>query len=408
MERLVGRLRMLLASVMVAGSLAGCGDDLGGGPPDEVEDPLVVLDMKVFVGPDWLEFESRERDRACECNGDFAESGQCTAFTDVPGCRCDPPPATCLREARIEREGRVIASKPYDPLFGGGWFSLPDLASTGDDELVLEGCGGEARIPLPRRELDEPVVTQIEHGIQQATFHWEPGQSPTPATGIASVGHTYGANICHGDDGGETSVPIGRDARTASVAFALVGERGEVDTAIGQARLWELRGTSLADTIFPAVMEDGRLSLPSTQAVLTLDPAQPTGDWPQRPEVVVDLVAFDLSADPPLLEIQGRLLPHEFEIFHYRAGPKEDFFALGQPDLPYQGSFAHVQPTAEFAVGRPLREGEVNTYRIEVGPVTLEREERPPLELSFSLGLELPAISQPDPTSGSRPPRAEP
>ncbi len=76
---------------------------------------------------------------------------------------------------------------------------------------------------------------------------------------------------------------------------------------------------------------------------------------------------------------------------------RRDLTPITSPgDQAASAVFPHVEPTGQLVIGDALLEGEANVYQLDFGPVTLEREGGgPPLELTVSLTLELPTISQP-------------
>ncbi len=392
MQQIAGWTRGFIAVVTVALSHTACGDAEGRG---EDEDPRVMLDVNLFLGRGGLSFDARERDRPCDCAGEYPQPGECSYITDAASCTCAPAPATCLREFRVERDGKVIASGEYDhPELGGDGLTVPELESTDGNVLVLEGCGGSARVPLPRQDAVEAVVTSISHDDDGAIFHWEPGT--VPATGLACVGGPLGGPCCRGVESGETTVPAGPTYSPGWVYFAQMSGGESVDTPIGAVRLWQLRSTELADVVFPAFLEDGRLSLPATYASLALDsPDPPSGPWDPEPGLMIELAALELGP-PQLLELDGTLSAYGSTSFHYRAGETEDSLTIGDPISSFSAVFPHVEPTGQLVIGDALLEGEANVYQLDFGPVTLESDTGvPPLELTVSVTLELPTISQP-------------
>jgi hypothetical protein len=401
---MAGSSRNTVALLLAATTLAACSDSGSEDAEDaedadsvEVDDPLVVLDIELLVGRESVVFFASERDRPCDCsNRSFPTPGQCTILTDYTYCDCEPAPASCLREMRVEREGQVIASQAYDPgSLGLGSMAVPELASSTGNELVLEGCGATARIPLPQVSLGEPVVTRISHDDEEVTFHWE---ADGAETGLGTMGRGFGADACHGDQPGETRVPLVVTSLGWPWAhFTAVAGGDTVETPLGRVRVWQIRDTELADVMITGVLDNGRLFLSQPDARLTFDtPIDPAGPWDDEPEVIVEYAELDVSVDPPLLGVRALLGPHFVDVFEYRAGPTEDRVAIIEPHRSRSAVIPHVEASGDFALGRALREGELNTLDVEVGPIVLEPDgEGPQLELGFSLHLEMPTISEP-------------
>jgi hypothetical protein len=205
----------------------GCSDTAG---PD--------LAMNVRVHTEGLFLYARELGSDCTCTaGEWPEPGECVSSSDGVSCTCEPAPASCLDRFRIERAGAVLADGPYDSDLGGGEPLSADLA-TSPTELVVTGCGGQARIPLPAvADLPQPTIEQVTDDGQALTIAWS--STPAAASALVTGGDGFVSRVCH-DLTGAVDLPsvraeLAEEARVSVHAFTAPES---VDTPLGEARIW--------------------------------------------------------------------------------------------------------------------------------------------------------------------------
>lgn len=205
------------------------------------------LTMNVRVHTEGLFLYARERGSDCTCTaGEWPDPGDCVGASDGVSCTCEPAPASCLQHFRLEREGVVLADEPYASELGGGEHLSADLSNSPTD-LVVTGCGGQARIEIPAvADLPKPSIDQVTDDGQALRITW----SSTPAAPSALVigGDGFVARVCH-DLTGAVDLPSVRAelAEEAHVSVHAFTAPASIDTPLGQARVWA--GGRTTDTI---------------------------------------------------------------------------------------------------------------------------------------------------------------
>jgi hypothetical protein len=213
----------ILRACSIALLVAGCSNG-----------PVTLLDLDIRVDDDSVAVYAREVERACTCSaGEFPAVGTCETSSDGISCTCDPPPATCLESFRIERGDQVVHEEPYDRFIEFGYQHLAVVTDPGD-ELVIEGCGGEARIPLGDDAFPRPTITDLEITTSSLELAWTTDGPATSA--LVSMSDGFGGALCHDAFAGSFS-DAGYHGLTRYVSVDAVVRR-EVTTELGQARVW--------------------------------------------------------------------------------------------------------------------------------------------------------------------------
>lgn len=369
-----------LLLVLFASVACGCGND------------VTRLDMDIELGSNYIAIYLTEPDRPCKCSGDsWPKPGKCVDVSDVIYCECDPYPGSCLKSLRLEKEGEVVTEVVPD--FYSGYMSLytGGLSPSFEYFLVLEGCGSSARIPIPNEAFPEPVITGVENDEYTLTVRWSSAEQAIGSIGLVG---TLGGDKCHDVSEGITRMPcrtfLGAQDRLWMYVF---DGGGEINTALGTARIWRGANSSL-ELYFPRKKENGLWSLPTwwrPDISVNID-----GEESEGPLVLLS-ADVDVGESEPLVDLEGLANTNggEFQSFGFRytAGMGTDWLQIQTQDV-FVGEFSHIIPVDGLDLGRP----DNDTFVLEAGPVTLQREGDPAttMDVSFSLtwNMEIP-VSRP-------------
>ena len=221
-------------------ALLGCAAfGCGGSDPD--------LAMNVRVDAEGVVVHARELGSDCTCtSGEWPQPGECVTSSDGVSCTCDPAPASCIDSLRIERAGTVLAEGSYDAELGGGERLTADLAIS-PGELVVSGCGGEARIAIPAVVgLPQPSIDAVTDDGEVLRIAWS--SAPVAASALVGGGDGFVFSACHVTTGTvdlpSVRAQLAEEARVSVHAFA---GPATVETPLGQASVWA--GVRVDDTV---------------------------------------------------------------------------------------------------------------------------------------------------------------
>jgi hypothetical protein len=181
--------------VCAVATAAACGGEAPRGDLDaEAADP--ELDLFVLVSDRTVYISAREVDRPCSCSiGEVPPISECVSTSDAIECDCSPHPADCLERLRLEEGGERIASGGVSGYAGTGQVSANDgLLTRTDIELIVIGCGGEARIPLTPSEPPIPTLSSVEDTESGVRVVWT--TTPAQAGAFLSLDAGYGGPVC--------------------------------------------------------------------------------------------------------------------------------------------------------------------------------------------------------------------
>ena len=215
--------------------LLSCG---GGGDGDGA--PLTLLSMNVVVDESGLVFYPREVARACVCSaGEWPEIGECVSGQDGLSCQCEPAPADCLDSIRVEQEGALLgewayASTSRDAAYSV-WVPVEGLVALSAATVLVEGCGGSARLPLQAPSNPIPTIVGRTFDGTMVTVEWS--SDPPAASALVSAGDGFAASTCHVAAGVNPSYAPGGDGRFVVDMHAFAAPVVQ-ETDLGSARLW--------------------------------------------------------------------------------------------------------------------------------------------------------------------------
>jgi hypothetical protein len=214
--------------------------------PAACDGAITSLVVDVRRSDDAITILADEPERACECSFGFPSPGSCRASSDALECACDPWPADCLESVAIREGDDVVASTRWREESSTGASLLAE--QTGDVELEIRGCGGEARIPIPQEPRPHPTIeaTAVEGEPNAQLLTWT---SDIPAaTQLISLGDGYVGETCHesGDSGTRQVEADSEDVHFRVTALAPVVEH---EVAFGTIRVWS--GNSALFTLSP-------------------------------------------------------------------------------------------------------------------------------------------------------------
>lgn len=175
--------------------LVGCGGGDGGGIT-ELELEVVITDANVIV-------HAYEPERSFECNQKvWLEPGGCDETSDAFSCETEPH-AHCIEALHVEESGTVIGEGVYDADVQDGFVAVVS-APTRDLELVVTGCGGEARIPITATALPAPAILDVSTAGSDMVVQWS--SDDATATGVVGWDSGFGGPRCHVERGQTTSL----------------------------------------------------------------------------------------------------------------------------------------------------------------------------------------------------------
>ncbi len=166
---------------------------------DPAPHPVLVqpkVELRILAGAGRAIVYAREPDRPCRCNwGEFPVVGMCEGISDTPKCACDPTPASCIERIAVESEGETLGAVVTDTRREGLELELdlPGLATSVAPQLVVEGCGGRAEIPLGTPG-PMPTVTVTRASENVGHVEWTNDRPSTSAMLANSFG-VY-AEVC--------------------------------------------------------------------------------------------------------------------------------------------------------------------------------------------------------------------
>jgi len=314
--------RCAVTLVMV---VMGCGGSSSAtdASPDAV--PLSRLAIDVRLTPSVAVIYIQDLDRNCDCTiGNWPAPGECEGDNDGIFCSCDAPgtgegydfPGSCLASIRLERDGVVLAETTYQDSLPQ-WFLQSDEFYSGPGlEMVFDGCGGSARVPLPA---SAPPVTTVERVATTSQHIWYDWADPRDANdSFLHHGNGLGGAYCHEFTPGTTVVAVPavfpRDGLYTTFA-ALIPE--DHDTQLGPVHVWT--GSShVANHLRKLTkQENGEWSWQPSAGDATYVDATYNG---MPMEWWLHDVAFDMSGPEPLIRLRSEVGID----LTYEAGPVMD------------------------------------------------------------------------------------
>jgi hypothetical protein len=357
--------------------------------PDAWPPSTAPLDIDAVVtwGGDpvhaWLSMYPREQQRECLCNAEWPPLDECVEVHEQGECTCWPHPATCLDSIRAERDGAVIGGgSAFIP--GYVSFDLPELEDDSETtELVLDGCGGSARVPLPAEPILVPQVDTIAFTDDEVLLTWT---SPSPH-GEVSVWCTSEGNATGCVLPATSPARIPRDELCDSISFAVVDGGDSVDTELGTVRVWRQHAINSFNAVyFPEQLDGGRRGLPTnafspqTSNIEANVELLVDGGGVERVAVVIE-ASVVLGPDVDSSLAFTALVEHRFELI---AGATTDRLRVSIDGDWYAGEVAHVDPDDGIDIGHYRDE----LYSIDIGPVTLINESNANETAEASLAID--------------------
>jgi hypothetical protein len=346
------------------------------------------LEVDVVVDPDAVLVYVREADRACTCTDEWPGPGSCHLADDVIQCSCAPAPGSCLTSVRLEQSGIVLtAVQPSPDLATWGYFQLDTpWGRAGGAQLVLDGCGGTARVSLPVQAPSAHQLTELRSNVDTLRLQWSGSTEATSS--MAAISDLHNRPHCHRETGGVTDVGSDIDRRRRVWVTLRTMQSTTETTALGQVRVWNAATSRHHDVLFPAPRQDGRWDLYDRNRLddftptlsLNIDGVAETRGM--RP----DLAAVDTAGAAPLIELAD-------QDFGYAAGSVTDSLWLRHQGKRYTASFPHVAPTQPIALGSP---GGARVSLL-LGPVTMTADDSSgaTITASATIDWELGAVAAP-------------
>ncbi len=330
-------------------------------PAQPAPPPPQRIDLDVVVHADAVQVVL-DTQGACDCpRGEWPAADACVEWTDHGGCSCDP--AACIDGVRLERgalRGDVDLGGASTEASVGVAYGVDralDPALHGDVVLVVEGCGGVARVPLSLQAPPVPRVVDYVADADSARLLYE-SDDPT-AAGTATIACSsggFGGTCCRQPYAANGAVVV--DA--PSIRRALYGEwsvtqlagGATTTTDIGDVRVWRSAQGRSPTFTGVVVAGDGRFAVPAP--FVLLDGTQWSG---RDAEATIDLGAPDPAST---LRIVARISSGEpIPRLDYTAGIAEDYLVVFDGAVAREASFAHA------AFDGPL------PFGLDTGPVEL-------------------------------------
>jgi hypothetical protein len=175
--------------------LAACSESM----PTIVDEAEVFrpLDLRVISAPAMVVVYAREPERPCSCeNGDFPELGMCARTSDILSCTCEPAPAFCIHRIAVESEGRVLAEYLRADHSAGEevYLLVPELQTVSAPQLVVDGCGARAEIPVGGPGPQPTITTTSRTPEDRLRVDWTTDRPP--ASSIAMVNSGFSGQRC--------------------------------------------------------------------------------------------------------------------------------------------------------------------------------------------------------------------
>lgn len=195
-------------------------------------DSTAGLRLTIVVEDRLVHVHAREMDRPCTCSaGELPALGTCERQSDAVSCTCDPPPADCLSDVWLTRDGAVVADSRF---YGVGYAQLQVAdALTSDATLAVRGCGGEARVSIAAGTPPEPMIVSALDDGSRVSVVWSADAS---ASALVSLHNSDAGTVCHAG-----SSPVLFDSPRGSadhlVIVRTLSQAAEVSTDLGVARV---------------------------------------------------------------------------------------------------------------------------------------------------------------------------
>lgn len=383
-------------------ALVACGDGSGGADavprPDAWPASTAPLDIDAVVtwGGDpihaWLSMYPREAERPCLCNAEWPPFDACVTVHEQGSCTCWPYPAVCLDSISAERGGSFIAgASAFIP--GYVSFDLPGLEDDSEvTELVLGGCEGSARVPLPSEPVLLPTVDTIEFTDTEVLLTWT---SPT-AHGEVSVWCTSEGNATGCVLPADSPARIPRDELCDSISFAVVDGGDPIDTELGTVRVWRQHAINSFNAVyFPEELDGGRRGLPTNAFAPQSSNIEPlvelvvNGSGEQQEAVVIDASVVLGPQIDTTLQLTA-LATHRFVL---ATGPATDRLRVNYNDVWYAGEVAHASPSDGIEIGYYRDE----LYVVDLGALTLTSEANgtDTIDVSLSIDWNMGIVARP-------------
>lgn len=184
---------------------------------------------------DSITIVAEEPDRPCRCSFGFTPPGSCRSGSDILECDCEPWPADCLDRVTIFEGGDVLDSTGWREGSTSGASLVAER--TGDIELAISGCGGEARIPIPQEPRPRPAIqsSDVDGEPDQRIVTWT---SDLPAASqLISLTDGYVGVTCH-ESGGSGARQVTVESEQVYFHVTALAPVVEHDTELGPIRVW--------------------------------------------------------------------------------------------------------------------------------------------------------------------------
>ncbi len=210
------------------------------------------LSVDVLVKDTYLTVYVSEPNRPCRCGFErWPTLDKCGYTTDAGYCECAPPPGDCLESVRVERGGQTVAA--MENWFGMNTYEgrVTDLFDAAPSELVLEGCGSVARVPLPNAPYPKPMLTGLSVIGDELFVEWSSLIDPPYAFGHVNGG--TGGPWCITDKAGP--IAMGQSyfipGRWVFASVTAAELTRYAATGIGDVRVWHSATDARRNIPFP-------------------------------------------------------------------------------------------------------------------------------------------------------------
>lgn len=367
------------AATPLVALVAACGAEA----PPEV---IARFDIDIVVSYSTVTLRLRDVSQPiCEPDQYFPRPGECAAYTDTDSCGTGDRDV-CLTRVAVERDGFELASGELRSWFHSIQIVDPEesLFTRGEVELVIEGCGGDLRVPLGAPTTAPPRLTDLTIDGSYVRG-WV---APTGATGTwASLANGGGGEACQepSDRTWRVRPLVTFDSRADLYLGAIVGTPS-ITTPWGDGFIWRETLAPDAPTIaLPTRNGDGWdvSERQNIDAILSLDGGTPTFAGSSQSTWGMHQTGADVLVHANLGSIS------------YVAGETMDTLSLSRIDGRFVGTFPHVTPTNDLDLALAGDDRVV----IAIGPVTLTHESNPALthQVSVELSWEHPLVPRPVP-----------
>jgi hypothetical protein len=341
-----------------------------GAEPKPFDVDVVITDSRVSL---WLrDFPEPPCADTTKVAMQFPRPGECTEIGEVDSCPGESD--TCLTRVAIESDG--IERRTGDLLAWTNliWFDA-HLVDGVDLELVIEGCGAEARIALRGNVPRAPTITDLttDGMILRGT------SDPTGGTGtVALASDGFTTRSCHEASDSSWHVPHPRDPRNTELYGAWAESIVESETVAipwGEARLWSATFGAQSLSVMLPTWKGDRWEIrdaASVEPVMSVD-GVPTASTTS----FTTAWGFRETAGGTRVYLSNDTL-------EYTAGETTDSLTLVGTDGRFSGTFPHVTPTNDLDFGLGA-DGQVD---ITLPTVTLTHESNPALTHQVSASMQ--------------------